>query len=120
MKTYRIEAEFVPRIPELLSDGILYICLPCNVAVHLCACGCKEKVVTPIDPKGWSMIYDGDTVSLNPSIGNGVYKCRSHYYIRNNEIKWLPPICKNNESTDKRDQNRRRKKKKNIFSKWFQ
>lgn len=111
MKITKIRPEFVERIPENLSEGVLYICIPCNVAIHLCACGCNEKVVTPIDPSGWIMTYDGDSVSLCPSIGNWSYKCGSHYFIRNNRIDWLP------QTTDKK-KDKKKKKQKGLF-KWF-
>jgi hypothetical protein len=42
------------------------------------------KVVRPIRPTGWRLTYDGDTVSLHPSVGNWSYPCRSHYWIRSN------------------------------------
>ncbi|MEJ0010633.1 MAG: DUF6527 family protein [Alphaproteobacteria bacterium] len=46
------------------------------------------KVVTPISPTDWQLIFDGETVSLNPSIGNWSFKCRSHYWIKRNRIVW--------------------------------
>ena len=53
MKINIFENRFVNRIPEKLYPGILYICLDCNVVVHLCACGCSEKVVIPLAPDQW-------------------------------------------------------------------
>lgn len=88
MKVKKYSFVFVTRIPAKLEKGILYICLPCNVVIHKCACGCGEKVITPIDPKGWALTYDGETVSLSPSIGNWSYKCKSHYFISHNKVKW--------------------------------
>jgi hypothetical protein len=35
-------------------------------------------------------LHDGKTVSLDPSIGNWSFPCQSHYWIRNNRIKWAP------------------------------
>src|SRR6478752_2484069 len=64
-----------------------------ETAVHLCACGCGTKVVTPFGPHDWTITFDG-TVSLCPSVGNGQQACRSHYYVRNDHIEWLPPITK--------------------------
>jgi hypothetical protein len=32
-------------------------------------------------------MYDGK-VSLHPSIGNWSFPCRSHYWIRGNEVVW--------------------------------
>jgi hypothetical protein len=45
-------------------------------------------VVTPISPTDWKLIFDGKSVSLYPSIGNWGFKCRSHYWIRNNQVEW--------------------------------
>lgn len=87
---YQISPEFVEEIPEEINDGHLYLCLPYNAVIHKCACGCGEVISTPLDKKhGWIMQYDGETVTLSPSIGNGSYECRSHYFIRGNNIVWL-------------------------------
>jgi hypothetical protein len=48
--------------------------------------------VTPLSPTDWTLIYDGETVTLSPSIGNWSYKCRSHYFIRNSGIVWASVI----------------------------
>ncbi|MET8893193.1 DUF6527 family protein [Streptomyces albogriseolus] len=56
--------------------------------VHLCCCGCGNKVVTPLSPTNWSLTFDGDSISLSPSIGNWSYPCRSHYWIRANTAQW--------------------------------
>src|ERR1700754_4406276 len=80
--------EFVEYVPADLADGVLYISIPYRTAVHRCACGCGNKVVTPISPADWQLFYDGDAVSLTPSIGNWGFPCRSHYWIDANEIQW--------------------------------
>ena len=80
--------EFVEYIPSELADGVLYISIPYRTAVHRCACGCGNKVVTPISPADWQLFYDGDTVSLTPSIGNWGFPCRSHYWINAGRIRW--------------------------------
>jgi len=56
--------------------------------VHSCFCGCGEKVVTPISPTGWQLMFDGDAISLFPSIGNWNFRCQSHYWIRGNQAIW--------------------------------
>lgn len=87
---HQIFPEFVEEIPEDIDEGYLYLCLQYNAVIHKCACGCGEIVSTPLDKKyGWIMQYDGEAVSLAPSIGNGSYQCRSHYFIRENRIVWL-------------------------------
>ena len=51
-------------------------------AVHLCCCGCKREVVTPLSPAQWRLTFDGENVSLHPSIGSGALPSRSHYFLK--------------------------------------
>lgn len=88
MKRQPISHEFVELMPSTLNEGTLYVSIPYETAVHLCACGCGIKVVTPISPPEWQLTWDGDTVSLYPSIGNWQFPCRSHYWIRRDRIIW--------------------------------
>lgn len=88
MKLQAIRPSFVEFIPKELDDGVLYISEPYNIAVHKCASGCGEKVVTPLSPADWQVRRNGDVVSLYPSIGNWNFACRSHYWIRENRIVW--------------------------------
>ena len=97
MKINKFKIQFVETVPSELKDGILYICISCKVIVHRCACGCGEKTVTPIDKKyGWKMTYDGQTITLRPSIGNFSIPCQSHYYITENKVEWLEEYHKDN------------------------
>jgi Family of unknown function (DUF6527) len=80
--------EFVEYVPAELAEGVLYISIPYRTAVHRCACGCGNKVVTPISPADWQLFYDGNTVSLTPSIGNWGFPCRSHYWIDSGQVRW--------------------------------
>ena len=80
--------EFVQFIPEELTEGTVYISIRFATVAHLCACGCKSRVVTPLKPTDWKLIFDGKTISLDPSIGNWGFPCRSHYWIRNNRVRW--------------------------------
>ena len=91
MKAKGLTPVFTEYIPSHLEQGTLYISMEYDTAVHLCACGCGAKTVTPFGAHDWSLTYDG-TVSLRPSVGNGQQPCRSHYYIKGNRIDWLPPI----------------------------
>jgi hypothetical protein len=87
----RLDHRFVNSIPRQLEPGVLYISIECATAIHTCCCGCGEEVVTPLTPTDWKLIFDGETVSLWPSIGNWSYACRSHYVIeRNRVIEALP------------------------------
>jgi hypothetical protein len=76
---------FVTEMPakDQLKDQTIYISLEYNTVLHKCACGCGKEVCTPITPRDWKLIYDGQTITIHPSIGNWQYPCRSHYIIRN-------------------------------------
>lgn len=80
--------EFVEFIPPRLQGNTLYVSMKYAIAVHLCPCGCGNKVVTPLSPAEWRLIYDGDSVSLEPSVGNWEFPCRSHYWITRDQIIW--------------------------------
>jgi len=82
----RLEHRFVKFIPKDLESGVIYISIRFRTAIHLCACGCGNKTVTPLSPAGWKLIFDGKTISLDPSIGNWNFPCRSHYWIEGNRI----------------------------------
>jgi hypothetical protein len=86
--------EFVEFIPDELKQGAVYISMRFATVSHLCCCGCGNKVVTPLRPTDWKLIFDGKTVSLDPSIGNWSFPCRSHYWITNNRVRWAPQWSK--------------------------
>lgn len=86
-----LEHRFVQYLPETLEPGILYISLEYVTASHLCCCGCGEEVVTPLSPVAWRMTFDGETISLWPSIGNWNLQCRSHYIIERGRIVVAAP-----------------------------
>ena len=83
--------EFVDQIPEVPSRGVLYVSVSFATAVHRCCCGCGNEVVTPLSPTGWSLTFDGKSVSLSPSIGNWSFHCRSHYWISRDQVIWSRP-----------------------------
>lgn len=74
--------KFVNSFPDRLQPGILYISMGYATASHSCCCGCGEEIVTPFAPTEWKMTFNGEAVSLWPSIGNWNLPCRSHYIIR--------------------------------------
>jgi hypothetical protein len=84
----QLEPEFVEFIPDELEPGRLYISITYGTAQHLCCCGCGNEVVTPLLPVRWSLVYDGETVSLYPSVGNWSLPCQSHYFVRHNKVIW--------------------------------
>jgi Family of unknown function (DUF6527) len=90
----RITPSFVKYVPDELEDGVVYVSVEYTTAVHSCCCGCGNKVVTPLSPAQWTLAFDGETLSLSPSIGNGALPCNSHYYITRNMVRWAAPLTK--------------------------
>jgi len=86
MRHQTLEHRFVRNVPRELDPGVLYISVEYATAVHSCCCGCGDRVVTPFTPTDWRMTFDGESVSLDPSVGNWNQKCRSHYVIRRNRV----------------------------------
>lgn len=80
--------EFVEFIPDQLKDGTIYVSIPYATVAHKCCCGCGTEVVTPLSPADWTLIFDGESISLDPSIGNWSFDCKSHYWIRGNRVRW--------------------------------
>lgn len=84
----RMSHVFVEEIPSTMEQGVIYVSIECATAIHRCACGCGQEVVTPLSPTDWRLIFDGESVSLRPSIGNWSFPCRSHYFIDEGLIEW--------------------------------
>lgn len=90
MRSERLEPTFVEAIPEELEAGYIYVSIRFRTAQHLCACGCGSRIVTPIKPAKYSFRYDGEAISLWPSVGAWQKPCRSHYVIRDSRVVWYP------------------------------
>ena len=88
MRTDRIDPEFIDSFPDVLEPGQLYISMKYATTAHLCASGCGNVVVLPLSPAEWKMYFDGEAISLTPSVGNWEYPCHAHYWIRGNKIHW--------------------------------
>ena len=80
--------KFVEYIPDKMENRTVYVSIRFATAVHKCCCGCGYEVVTPLSPSGWQLSYDGESISLWPSIGNWNFPCKSHYWIKNDSVKW--------------------------------
>ncbi len=106
------EPYFCDSIPSELAPGVLYISMNGRLAMHLCPCGCGEVVVTSFAPGHWKLYFDGESVGMSPSIGNYNFKCQSHYFIRNNRVKW----CKD-EAEDESSKRKCSRKRKRILRK---
>lgn len=120
-----MQHKFVDYIPEEVSEGILYVSMEFGTAVHKCCCGCGREVVTPITPTDWQLAFNGESITLHPSIGNWSFECQSHYFIRNNEIKWCGAWTKQQVAVGKyQDLSRKQEHFKqpennSVFIKWW-
>lgn len=83
-----MKVEYVHYMPKDLEEGILYISREYSTCAHLCACGCQQKVRTPLGETEWCVEESVGGPSLFPSVGNWQFKCRSHYWIRNGQVYW--------------------------------
>lgn len=90
MRVARLQHRFVEYMPEEPEAGVLYVSVEFSTVIHTCCCGCGNQVVTPLSPTDWQLTYDGESISLHPSIGNWSFDCRSHYWIKNNRVSWAP------------------------------
>lgn len=84
----RLRLQRVHYMPKELEPGILYLSEEFDVAGHLCACGCGNKVMTPLGPTEWSFQELEKGPSLTPSIGNWQLPCKSHYWIDGGKVEW--------------------------------
>ena len=85
MRPLKIDHRFVTEVPAELESNVVFVSIPYATAVHLCP-GCERKVVTPFAPGSWHLIFNGETVSIYPSIRNRAHTCRSHYWISHDRI----------------------------------
>ncbi len=107
-RTVRLAHRFVELLPDSLAEGVLYVSIEHSTAAHRCCCGCGEEVFTPLTPTDWALTFDGDTVSLHPSIGNWSFPCRSHYLVKNNKVIWARSMSEREiQSVRSRDKSRK-------------
>jgi len=93
--------EFVDFIPDQLEQGVIYVALEYGAVVHLCCDGCGERVSTPLHPAQWKLIFDGETISLRPSVGSSSLACKSHYSIEQGRVQWYRPLSSQEAATDR-------------------
>lgn len=79
----------VERIPNHLSDGIVYHNAEFEIAALKCACGCGHRV-TLLIPDSHRITSEGGFATIRPSIAVCDAPCKSHYFITAGEVEWLP------------------------------
>jgi hypothetical protein len=122
----RFELQNVKYMPKALSPGILYVSREFDAAAHLCACGCGEKIRTPLGATEWSVEETPDGPTVRPSIGSWQKSCRSHYVIRGGEVRWAKQWTEAQVLAGRRGEERRRevyfaareKKRRRSFWTW--
>lgn len=100
-------------MPAEFEAGILYVSKEFGIAGHLCACGCGNRIMTPLGAAEWAIKTKNDRISMWPSIGNGQLQCKSHYIIRNSKIIWCHSMT---DDWTKTDLERAEKKRKHYFN----
>lgn len=88
MRVTSWQMSWVDDMPSVMKSGTVYISIKHRLTEHLCACGCKAEVSLPLGPAEWKLEYDGETVSLWPSVGNWRLSCNSHYLIEKGRTVW--------------------------------
>jgi Family of unknown function (DUF6527) len=110
IKTKQLRHRFVETMPDTIEPGVLYVSMEYATAAHRCCCGCGEEVVTPFSPAQWQMSFNGDAVSLHPSIGNWNLRCRSHYVVREGRVIEAPQWTKDEIAAGRREDKEARTK----------
>lgn len=92
MKVDHLELREVEYMPDQIEPGILYHSDRFKTAIHLCTCGCGNKVVTPISrdrfqgAHKWGFVVDKNGPTSEGSIGNQNV-CGAHYHVRDGKIE---------------------------------
>lgn len=85
--TYTYEA--VERIPDQMREGVVYHTHKFKLAALLCACGCGHRVMLLV-PDSHQVSSQSGLVTIRPSIAVCDGPCKSHYFVTDGDIEWLP------------------------------
>ena len=97
MTLLRLRPVFVELLPDTdsIKDGELWISHKHRTINLRCPCGCGHLTVLSLHPSLLHVHFDGKTVSLDGPTGGSIWAisgCGSHYFIRNNTVRWAEPI----------------------------
>lgn len=93
----------VEKTPKQLEPGIVYHNLDFELAALLCACGCGHRVNLMV-PDGHRVTSNRGLASVTPSIAICDGWCKSHYFITNGRVEWLPAFSEAQASAVMRSQ----------------
>lgn len=78
------------------KEGEVIISHRFRTLAHLCPCGCGNVIHIPFstpkdapDPNRWLLTEDEGTITLSPSLLNLSCPNRAHYFVEDNQIKWV-------------------------------
>ena len=71
--------------PFAIEKGLVKAREPIT-AVRIYNTNTSKVIIEEVPCVNQSVKYDGETVSLSPSIGNFQFPCKSHYWIRENRV----------------------------------
>ncbi|GJL65863.1 MAG: hypothetical protein NPIRA05_08340 [Nitrospirales bacterium] len=79
----------------------------------------RHPSLTPLFPTDWKLIFEGQSVSLDPSIGNWSFDCQTHYWIKRNQAiwsyHWSQEQIQNNRAYDRNAKEHYYDKEKNLI-----
>jgi hypothetical protein len=81
--------EAVERIPNQLSEGVVYHTRKFKLAALLCACGCGHRVMLLV-PDSHQVTSENGLPTIRPSIAVCDGPCNSHYFVTAGKVEWLP------------------------------
>jgi hypothetical protein len=87
-----VDFEFVDSTPAQLLPATIYVSIKYRLIVHLCLCGCGEKVTLNLAPDAWNFTFDGKTLSIHDSVLNIGMPCQSHYIVEQSRVHWLERV----------------------------
>lgn len=105
----KFKTKYVHFIPEALEVGILYVSQEFETAAHVCPCGCRTKIRTPLGVTEWRFIEEKNGPTLYPSIGNWQLACKSHYWIEDGIVLWAKAWSESQIISGRKNENYRRK-----------
>jgi hypothetical protein len=85
--TYIYQA--VERIPDPMIEGVVYHTHKFKLAALLCACGCRHRVMLLV-PDSHQVTSQSGLATIRPSIAVCDGPCKSHYFVTDGQVEWLP------------------------------
>jgi hypothetical protein len=93
----------VEKTPKQLEPGVVYHNPDFELAALLCACGCGHRVNLMV-PDGHRVTSNQGLATVTPSIAVCDGPCKSHYFITNGHVEWLPAFSETQASAVMRSQ----------------